>query len=82
VMARQLKAMGARIEEFEDGLAISGSTALRGASVDSETDHRVAMSLAVASLVAEGETVLARAEAAAVSYPGFWADLARLGKPT
>ncbi|QPN71624.1 3-phosphoshikimate 1-carboxyvinyltransferase [Synechococcus sp. CBW1108] len=82
VMARQLRAMGARIVEFEDGLGISGSTALRGASVDSETDHRVAMSLAVASLVAQGETVLARAEAAAVSYPGFWADLARLGKPT
>jgi 3-phosphoshikimate 1-carboxyvinyltransferase len=47
--------------------------------VDSETDHRVAMSLAVAAMVAGGETTLARHEAAAVSYPGFWDDLARLG---
>jgi 3-phosphoshikimate 1-carboxyvinyltransferase len=78
VMARQLGAMGARIEEFDDGMAISGVTALKGASVDSETDHRVAMSLAVASLVASGTTTLRRAEAAAVSYPGFWDDLQRL----
>ena len=78
VMARQLGAMGARIEEFEDGLAITGPTPLRGAAVDSETDHRVAMSLAVASLSASGDTALARPGAAAVSYPGFWDDLARL----
>jgi 3-phosphoshikimate 1-carboxyvinyltransferase len=78
VMARQLGAMGARIEEFDDGMAISGVTALKGATVDSETDHRVAMSLAVASLVASGTTTLQRAEAAAVSYPGFWDDLQRL----
>jgi len=78
VMARQLGAMGARIEEFEDGMAVTGITTLRGAAVDSETDHRVAMSLAVAALVAEGSTSLARPEAAAVSYPGFWDDLQRL----
>jgi 3-phosphoshikimate 1-carboxyvinyltransferase len=46
--------------------------------VDSETDHRVAMSLAVASLVARGDTLLHDSAAAAVSYPGFWDDLARL----
>ena len=78
VMARQLGAMGARIEEFEDGMTITGSTPLHGATVDSETDHRVAMSLAVASLVAGGSTTLHRPEAAAVSYPEFWDDLARL----
>jgi len=78
VMARQLTAMGARVEEFEDGMAIEGPVPLQGAAVDSETDHRVAMSLAVASLVATGTTTLARSEAAAVSYPGFWDDLARL----
>jgi 3-phosphoshikimate 1-carboxyvinyltransferase len=78
VMARQLGAMGARIEEFDDGMAVSGVTALRGASVDSETDHRVAMSLAVAAAVASGSTTLHRPEAAAVSYPGFWDDLQRL----
>ena len=54
VMARQLGAMGARIEEFEDGMTITGGTALHGAAVDSETDHRVAMSLAVAAGIARG----------------------------
>lgn len=78
VMARQLTAMGARLEEHADGLSIEGPTPLRGAEVDSETDHRVAMSLAVASLVARGDTRLGRPEAAAVSYPDFWDDLARL----
>ncbi len=78
VMARQLSAMGAKIEEHADGLTISGPTPLRGAALDSETDHRVAMSLAVASLVARGDTQLAGAAAAAVSYPGFWDDLERL----
>ena len=78
VMARQLGAMGARIEEFDDGMTITGNTALHGAAVDSETDHRVAMSLAVASVVARGTTTISRPEAAAVSYPGFWDDLARL----
>ena len=78
VMARQLGAMDARIEEFDDGMAITGITDLRGAVVDSETDHRVAMSLAVAALVAQGTTTLHRAEAAAVSYPQFWDDLQRL----
>jgi 3-phosphoshikimate 1-carboxyvinyltransferase len=79
VMARQLGAMGARLEEHGDGLTIQGETALHGAEVDSETDHRVAMSLAVASLVAQGDTRLGDSAAAAVSYPGFWDDLARLG---
>jgi 3-phosphoshikimate 1-carboxyvinyltransferase len=78
VMARHLAAMGARLQEFPDGLTIEGVTPLQGAEVDSETDHRVAMSLAVASVVARGVTRLHRPEAAAVSYPGFWDDLARL----
>jgi 3-phosphoshikimate 1-carboxyvinyltransferase len=78
VMARQLTAMGARLQEHPDGLTVEGVTPLHGAEVDSETDHRVAMSLAVASLVARGDTRLRRPEAAAVSYPGFWDDLARL----
>ncbi len=78
VISRQLGAMGARIEETPDGLVIGGGETLRGAEVDSETDHRVAMSLGVAALVAEGPTLLHRFEAAAVSYPGFWADLRRL----
>lgn len=78
VMARQLRAMGAEIEETADGLVIPGSQKLRGAMLDSETDHRVAMSLAIAALNAEGPSQIARAEAAAVSYPSFWEHLAKI----
>ncbi|QEY31458.1 3-phosphoshikimate 1-carboxyvinyltransferase [Synechococcus sp. RSCCF101] len=78
VMSRQLERLGARVEERPDGLLIEGGVPLRGAGLDSETDHRVAMSLAVAALVASGESRLERSEAAAVSYPGFWTDLDRL----
>jgi 3-phosphoshikimate 1-carboxyvinyltransferase len=79
VMARQLGAMGARITEYEDGMAVSGGVELHGAELDSETDHRVAMSLAVAARIARGDSSLHRPEAAAVSYPGFWDDLQQLG---
>ena len=78
VMARQLKAMGADIEEHPDGLTIRGGRPLKGADLDSETDHRVAMSLAIAAMMAEGDSTLERSDAAAVSYPTFWDDLARL----
>ena len=78
VMARQLKAMGADLDETPDGLVIRGGRPLRGAALDSETDHRVAMSLAVAALLASGDSTLERSDAAAVSYPSFWDDLARL----
>ena len=78
VMARQLKTMGADIDEHPDGLTIRGGRPLKAAKLDSETDHRVAMSLAVAALMAKGDSTLARSEAAAVSYPTFWIDLDRL----
>ncbi|WP_255108108.1 3-phosphoshikimate 1-carboxyvinyltransferase [Synechococcus sp. RedBA-s] len=78
VMARQLGAMGADLEETADGMVIQGGRPLHGAELDSETDHRVAMSLAVAAQVAGSASRLHRSEAAAVSYPGFWEDLARL----
>ena len=78
VMARQLMAMGADIEEHDDGMTIRGGRPLTGAVLDSETDHRVAMSLAVAAMLAKGDSSLARSEAAAVSYPTFWDELERL----
>ena len=78
VMARQLRAMGAELEETSDGMVIAGGQRLKGAQVDSETDHRVAMSLAVAALIATGDTTIEHSEAAAVSYPSFWDELARL----
>ena len=77
-MAAGLWAMGASIEERADGWAIEGPTRLRGAAVDSCGDHRVAMALAVAGLLAEGETEIEGAECVAISYPGFWDDLAAL----
>jgi 3-phosphoshikimate 1-carboxyvinyltransferase len=79
VMARQLRLLGAMVEETDDGLVIPGNQALQGAAVASETDPRVARSLAVAALVATGSTTVDGSEAAAVSYPTFWDDLARLG---
>ncbi|MDB9526858.1 3-phosphoshikimate 1-carboxyvinyltransferase [Oscillatoria sp. CS-180] len=72
VMASQLNQMGAHITELPDGLEISGGfSALEGAEVDSYTDHRVSMSLAIAALQAKGKTILRRAEAASISYPNF-----------
>jgi 3-phosphoshikimate 1-carboxyvinyltransferase len=71
VMAQQLNQMGAQISELPDGMEISGGTPLTGTDVDSHTDHRIAMSLAIAALNASGTTKIHRAEAASVSYPEF-----------
>lgn len=75
VMAKQLTAMGAKVEERHDGLEITGKTPLSGAELDSYTDHRIAMSLAIAALAASGSTTIVRAEAASISYPDFVATL-------
>lgn len=74
-LAAGLRAMGANVEEWEGGLRVPGRQKLRGASVDAAGDHRIAMAFAVAALRAEGETTLAGADAAAVSYPEFFATL-------
>lgn len=71
VMATELGKMGSKISELEDGLEITGGNRLRGAEVDSFTDHRIAMSLAIAALNATGATTIHRAEAASISYPNF-----------
>ena len=78
VMARQLSKFGAHIQEKHDGLIINGDTKFVGADVDSETDHRVAMSLAIAALLAKGSSKIYRSDASNVSYPGFWDDLESL----
>ena len=78
-LAAELRKLGAHIEEMSDGFAIEGPTPLTGAAVDSRRDHRLAMALAVAGLIAGGETTIANAECIADSYPGFEATLARLG---
>lgn len=73
--AAELRKMGARIEERPDGLVVDGPVALRGATVSSYDDHRLAMALAIAGLAASGETVIEGATCVDVSYPGFWEQL-------
>ena len=75
VMATELGKMGADIRELEDGLEITGGQQLNGAEVDSFTDHRIAMSLAIAALTARSKTTIHRAEAASISYPNFVSTL-------
>jgi 3-phosphoshikimate 1-carboxyvinyltransferase len=71
VMANQLNKMGAKVTELPDGMEITGGTGLTGTDVDSHTDHRIAMSFAIAALNATGTTTIHRAEAATISYPNF-----------
>jgi 3-phosphoshikimate 1-carboxyvinyltransferase len=79
-LAEGLRQMGAKVEEFADGLRVEGRAAgkLRGAKVDPQGDHRIAMALAVAALGAEGGTTIRDAECVAVSFPDFFATLERL----
>jgi len=79
-LAANLRAMGAHLEEREDGLKIPGGQKLHGAEVDSFGDHRIAMAFAVAALRAEGETKISRADAAVISYPGFFDTLESLAQ--
>jgi len=78
VMVKNLSAMGAKVEETEDGMIIHGGKPLYGAVIDSKLDHRIAMTFAVASCMAEGETEILGAECVNISYPSFYEDLARL----
>lgn len=70
--AANLRAMGAKVEEFEDGLSVSGPALLHGASIDSHGDHRIAMAFAVAALIADGETEITGSECVAISFPEFF----------
>ena len=70
VMSRELRKMGAEVEELPDGLVVRGGR-LRGAQVEGHGDHRVVMALAVAGLAAEGATVVSTAEAVSVTFPTF-----------
>ena len=77
-VAANLRAMGAEVEEREDGLKIRGGQSLHGAEIDSLGDHRIAMAFAVAALRADGETQIRGADAAVISYPGFFEALESL----
>ena len=78
IMAENLKAMGADVEETEDGMIIHGGKPLHSAVVDSHKDHRIAMTFAIAALAAEGETEILDAECVDISYPAFYQDLLSL----
>ncbi len=80
LVARNLRAMGAEVEEFEDGLDVPGGQKLHGAEIDSGSDHRIAMAFSVAALRAEGETIIHGAEAAAISFPEFFDLLDRIAE--
>jgi 3-phosphoshikimate 1-carboxyvinyltransferase len=73
-----LRAMGAQVEEQEDGLTVPGGQSLHGAELDSMGDHRIAMAFAVAALRAQGDTLIHGADAAVISFPGFFETLESL----
>ena len=74
-----LSKLGAKIEETNDGMIITGGTPLIGSEVDSFGDHRIAMTNGIAGLIAKGETTVINSESANISYPTFWETLKSLG---
>ena len=77
-IAANLRAMGAQVEEREDGLKIPGGQPLRGTELESFGDHRIAMAFSIAALRARGDTLIRGSECAAISYPGFFPALEEL----
>jgi len=77
-MTTELKKMGVEIEEYPDGVSIKGNTMLKGREVESYGDHRIAMSLAVAGLVAAGTTAIHNASCVNISFPRFFDEVKRL----
>lgn len=78
VMVEYLSAMGCDITGTDDGMIINGGRPLHGTTVDTHMDHRIAMSFAIASLIADGSTDILNSDIVTVSYPDFYADLHRL----
>ena len=73
-----LSKLGADIRETADGMEITGPNDLFGTEVESYGDHRIAMTNAIAGLLAKGDTIIQDAEVASVSYPSFWETIDRL----
>ena len=78
-ISTELNKLGANIKELEDGLLIEGKKELRGGTVDSWNDHRIAMALAVASIKCTEPVIITGSEAVKKSYPDFWRDFESLG---
>jgi 3-phosphoshikimate 1-carboxyvinyltransferase len=81
-LAKNLRRMGATVEERSDGLKVAGRKAgrLRGAEIDPHDDHRIAMAFSIAALGADGNTTVRDSECAGVSYPAFFDDLERVSE--
>ena len=79
VMQEVLTACGADVEITADSMTVHGGRPLTGASVDSHDDHRVAMAMAVCGLLADGEMKISDPECAAVSFPGFYESMNKIG---
>ena len=77
-MASELAKLGVELEEHPDGITIKGAARLKGCGVESYGDHRIAMSLAIAALAAEGATVINNASCVDISFPGFFEKLGSL----
>ncbi len=78
IMAQNLTAMGADVEETEDGMIIHGGKPLHGAVIETKKDHRIAMTFAVAALAADGETEILDSDCVNISYPAFYQNLKML----
>ncbi len=77
-MASELRKMGVEIEEYPDGLSIKGSSSLKGAVIESYNDHRIAMAMSIAGLIAEGVTTVNGISSVNISFPGFFDIIRRL----
>jgi 3-phosphoshikimate 1-carboxyvinyltransferase len=77
-ICKNLISMGADIEELDDGFIINGPTPLKGATIETFHDHRIAMAFTVAGLIADGDVILDHPECASISYPEFYVELERL----
>jgi len=75
-----LRAMGAKVDEREDGFSVAGGQSLHGAEVDSMGDHRIAMAFGIAALRASGDTLIRNSDASEVSFPGFFDALEGVAK--
>jgi 3-phosphoshikimate 1-carboxyvinyltransferase len=77
-MATELSKMGAEIKEYKDGLSITGGKDLKGAVLDSYRDHRIAMALSIAALIADKTTTIKGISSVNISFPGFFEILKKL----
>jgi 3-phosphoshikimate 1-carboxyvinyltransferase len=77
-MATELRKMGVAVEEFEDGLNIRGRSGLQGAVIESYGDHRIAMAMSIAGLIADGTTAIHGVSSVNISFPGFFQILRKL----